>query len=1040
MSSINFISQDDIQERIAVVNDSGGFSKLILSPLSIEILHAALEKRISIVFAQGPLRLSPLISVILALEGENDILIGVPRRQFAELSYNYERNFLSLHDQGSFFYERVLWCSADVDSQNAGFMIKDVATRPKWGRRDYKSWFEAQLSNSLANGSCYNWPRILCIPIDNVLPDNLLGNTAFTFRNLSYKLAPFSPKFVILESVNERVFSAEPVIALLKSMSNRALGGVIHFSWPYSPSVGRLIDSIPRIEKETGKPLAVIHMGKRYCNEMKASFSDYVTRLDKYQSRNIDWFLGDHRGFKEFSIEGKTWHDYYPDLSKIDLKNHLVLGVVDFDRTAGLKRLRDLAEAEGPFDSLLEETSSALPEAEESKSRMIWRSMVLFPPFVDSFLLPEETKLFCETEYGEYRALPIKDALHIKMAGSASVLGSFTNLCAQMDSVADFQHVINGISTYNSIGKSTALLCYIYNVIKSWRTPEECLMICDFNSNMGFRKGLLQRVVNLIDMLQRTPETSAQNVSPVDYIKSFIPAGERFDLPPGNGIVKELKYETKSSGREINIQMTLNHTNDAGASITSEKSIQILMIDFDQIVNASSSIRGKNVTLLLPGPIPVFSFRDETPVITKGFDGLLKPFSRIIMLTFAGDNLRRSLEQIEIMDELVSPDTSSLVCQTDLALSVKQAPKSLVVGIENPAAMQVEKPEEIVPSVEESPLDISIRKMIISNEQKKTQNRAKTLQEVWDSIASKGPAPPSYQPSYSTSMTDITFDVRFPKDMREERIALNPISYVRVIDASGTSLCLSENLRPGQKIAFLKSDTKESLDNFFIRNFSESRGWTLEDVFEPFTCLSHFYESLSETDFEKGYEDENFAKLFWLSPVQRKSVFALVQFLLHWYSGSIDQHYSNWKRVIAESGIWKPLQALSKEQVYAIKCAFHHTPVITPEKLHLIAEALGMVYDPSSFKSTINQVVSGEKRYYFQNPQNLLAIGKLLENNRIIERYEEITAAGKAVRVVLELEGFSISRVLAGKENPLNDMDSIVKDRMMICEILGRAE
>jgi hypothetical protein len=822
-------------------------------------------------------------------------------------------------------------------------------------------------------------------------------------------------------------------------MISRDLGGVIHFSWPYVPSVGRLIDGIARIEKETGRHVSVIHMGKRYCCEMKTSFTDYVVKLDKCPSRNIDWFLSDHRGFREFSIEGKTWHDYYPELSRVDLKNHLVLGVVDFDRTIGLKSLHDLAETEGPFDSLLEETSSAFLEAEESRSRMRWRSMVLFPPFVDSFLLPEETKLFCETGNGEYRALPMKDAIDIKMAGSPSAIGSFKSLCAQMDSVADFQHVISGISTYNSIGKSTALLCYIYNVIKNWRATRESLMICDFNSNMGFRKGLLQRVVNLLEMLRTSPGTSAMNVSPNDYVKSFVSTGNRLAFELGDGVVEKLEYEVKPSGREINIQETLNHSNEAGASVASEKSTQILMIDFDQIITASSLTTSKNVTLLLPGPIPVFSFKDETPVITRGFDGLLKPFSRIVMFTFAGENLRKSLEQIEIIDELLSPDSSGLVCQADLSLSLREAPKSLVVGIGNPVAASVEKPEEIVEGSEESPLDTSIRRLIISKEQKKTKNRARTLQEVWESIARRGPAPTSYQPSYSTSLTDITFDVRFTKDMREERISLNPISYVRVIDASGTSLCLAENLKPGQKIAYLKSDTKESLDNFFIRNFSESRGWTLEDVFEPFTCLSHFYEALSEADFEMEFDEHDFADLFWLSPGQRKSFFLVVRFLLTRYSRSTDQLQSDWKRILGESEIWKPLEDLNKEQLYSIKCAFHQTPVITPEKLHLIAQAFGMIYDPRSFKSTINQVVSGEKRYYFQNPQNLLAIGKLLENNRIVERYEEITAAGKAVRVVLELEGFSISRVLAGKENPLNDMDSIVKERMMICEILGRS-
>ena len=65
------------------------------------------------------------------------------------------------------------------------------------------------------------------------------------------------------------------------------------------------------------------------------------------------------------------------------------------------------------------------------------------------------------------------------------------------------------------------------------------------------------------------------------------------------------------------------------------------------------------------------------------------------------------------------------------------------------------------------------------------------------------------------------------------------------------------------------------------------------------------------------------------------------------------------------------------------------------------------------------------------------AIGRLLGNQDIIENYEEINEAGVNIWRVLELIGHSISRVIEGKENPYNEMDQIIKDRMLICHIIS---
>ncbi|TFH06043.1 MAG: hypothetical protein E4H14_11570, partial [Candidatus Thorarchaeota archaeon] len=838
-------------------------------------MRNAIRGGLSVVFSQGPMRLSPLLGITIARHKDSDVLIGLPRKQFNDLAKEYQNSFLSFHSGiGRFFYQDMLWCTAEITTTGSTLEIKEVATKPKWGKSAYKNKCDEILRQQLVDGTCYNWPRILCIPIDTVLPENILGNTRFTYGKKTYNLAPFTPSFVILESVNERIYSIDPVIAMIESLRERSIDGVIHFSWPYFPGVEKLQSQIAELNKQGQNPITVLHLGKRYCLEMKDRFNDYVLNIHNRPYHSMERFLRDHSGFRNFSVEGRYWNDCYPLGQHATLGEGVTVAVVDYDGTTGGKPLLNLAQTEGPFDGLMQETISSVVDSEKEGFTLPWKPFIIVPPFFDSFVLPMDTKVFCQNDNGEYRALQLVDALRVKVKSHNPAIGSFANLCSQMDTVSDFAHMIQGISTFRGVGKSTALMCYLYNEIRNPEKSEARIILSNYSSNPGFVKGTVRNIEGLLNVLKLNPELTQKDLPHTKCYCVFHPNGQSQTLNGEVSLVKTIDYTIHSSGRRMEVTVTFATPNSSDKSGIKKK-ITILLIDFEQISTVLPSTVIEGSVLILPGPLPIFTFKEDTPVATKGFDSLFRPFAQIIIFTYAGDNLARCLDQISVMDELTGSDSSNPLVRKDLGMSLMNAPKNLVEGIENPISDISQDQGDN--GMGEDPLDSTIRAHLISQVRSSSHIEAKSLEEIWDSISKQTTPEDIQRIPYSSYANDIEFDVQFIKDSRRENIRLNPSSYVRVIEPDGTSLCLAENLSVGQEIAYLMSETKESLDNYFIRNFSESRGWTLEDVFEPFTCLSHFAETLMDADYGCDYIESQFSKLYWLSPSQRENLFMMIR-------------------------------------------------------------------------------------------------------------------------------------------------------------------
>jgi hypothetical protein len=255
--------------------------------------------------------------------------------------------------------------------------------------------------------------------------------------------------------------------------------------------------------------------------------------------------------------------------------------------------------------------------------------------------------------------------------------------------------------------------------------------------------------------------------------------------------------------------------------------------------------------------------------------------------------------------------------------------------------------------------------------------------------------------------------------------------------------CLIEEIKAGQRIAYLKSEEKEGLDNYFIRNFGETKGWRLEDIMVPYTCLLYLYDALKNINWELEYDEKLFENIKWLDPIQKNTMFKAYKLLLlpSYKENDSDSLELSFKNIITESGIWKSLSNISSSAFKILKNNFEkRAGEMTYDKLYHLAKLMGLEYERNSFNALLSGLHSGGSHYFFHKSINLKIIGELIWDYKIITSYEDINNAGKNVRTVLELVGQSISRVISGKENPFNEMDQLVKRQLVLCEVVTKGD
>lgn len=79
LDSLEYIDENNKQVIVIKENNEN------LSPISLSILDSIINKKVTIIFSQGPLNLTPIISCLFAYLKNQDVLIGIPKSLFKDV-------------------------------------------------------------------------------------------------------------------------------------------------------------------------------------------------------------------------------------------------------------------------------------------------------------------------------------------------------------------------------------------------------------------------------------------------------------------------------------------------------------------------------------------------------------------------------------------------------------------------------------------------------------------------------------------------------------------------------------------------------------------------------------------------------------------------------------------------------------------------------------------------------------------------------------------------------------------------------------------
>ncbi len=408
-----------------------------ISLVTKEILDAILSKQVVIIFSQGDLNLTPLISSIHSLTQKKDVLIGSPKNDFNNRYKDFKKKFFSLvykkiinnhYSKSIFFYEDILLCNGVLDKQNEEFEKIKIETKPLFGDSNYKKRYKEFLETRLKDPS-FNPPKILSVPIDRALPIGILDKTFIYHGEEKTSLKKYNPSILILESINERSFYFDNLVELTNNAVNRGLKVILHFSWPYLYNIKEFIEKI----NQKIRYVYTIHLGKSLCLNIK----NQVQKPDKCGL--------------EHSLEGKYWDYIY--VPKENCFSNVSIIMPLLENYYKLKDLNEYTKVHWNIDNKIKDIRAQLVEYKpDSFSDHILR----FPPFNDSILKPSDIKVryFNQREKSIYY-IPIADFIENTVSSDTSLVDSFRKIANEIEKDLNIYNLLCNLSSNYFVSKRT---------------------------------------------------------------------------------------------------------------------------------------------------------------------------------------------------------------------------------------------------------------------------------------------------------------------------------------------------------------------------------------------------------------------------------------------------------------------------------------------------------------------------------------------------------------------------------------------------------
>lgn len=1089
LDSLEYIDENDKQVFVIKENNEN------LSPISLSILDSIIDKKVTIIFSQGPLNLAPIISCLFAYLKNQDVLIGIPKSLFKEFygtkitKGNYTKIYFSLlyrrkfPSSSRYFYYDMLWCNGKIDEEQNELTELDIETYPTHGTLSRKRKYEETIIEKLNNGSFQNIPKIVSIPVEGITPAGMMNEKDIKFEKIGYKLKKFDPKLIIYESINERQYSLINTTELIKTIKNSDRKLLLHFSWPYLKGLSGFLTTF-----KNDDTINVFHIGKRLCIETRKKF--------KKPSPNLI----------HLSLEGGLWDMvYYPNEVSLDFKIRLPASNINIEHLS----VDDLRYWDWHFDTIIEDIWKNLKYEPIGGFE---ENILKFPPVINTFLCPSEIKrtVFLENNK-QWSSLPINESISINKGESSNAIRSFNGLCFDIERFRDLSYELRGIYTNSIVTKKTLLQTYFIEKI-----------IEKFNQTQENKQNNIHRTSIIVTNLQpRLIKTKTSFSDSLNYlfnsfknIKNSVHILRTnntifIEYKSGNGeIIKEIVFENGAMQKagiknikqffsnnipEMNVILSQK---EGHLEITEHINLQVEYLEFTQ----HKTIKKQSLKdfVIYKAIVKDDGSFHEKKLVNISFER--KPTNSIlkVKVEYISDNSHKNTIEHEIQIRY-----AELAAMQILPYELIKTSELLIPG---PIPFHTISDEDILISHGYDALLLPFKEIIFfAYPGRNFTELLKQIKLYKDLISENETNISKRDLLFSINHTNKSRRYELPpkpdvKDVIEDELDTPIDSAIRQeqLDESNADEAELEEMKTlkdiwsqtrqkkqnePQKRSIIHNPSKEyiNLDVKFedgtIDTISFQTGLLIRKKYGDDYILSAIDE-LSENDqiiyIQTDERDsiENYLLKTILSEDEMslddilKPLTALKDFYKVFNSLDYTENYDekkmkklDWLSSDQKKNLYDIFSLLFNRDLSSLAetlndliCNSVWNGLIKPEnliqifgggnkmitysKLFNLAKRMGLNYTENAFKMLCSTAINDYKHYSFHDENNLLVIGRLIGHMGIIENYQIINEKGSRIGTFLRQVGRSINRVANGRGDFLNPIDNAIEQKMKKCKVV----
>ncbi len=1090
LDSLEYIDEDDKQVIVIKENNEN------LSPVSLSILDSIIDKKITIIFSQGPLNLTPIISCLFAYLKNQDVLIGIPKSLFKDVygtkitKGNYTKIYFSLlyrrkfPSSSRYFYYDMLWCNGKIDEEQNELTELDIETYPTHGTLSRKRKYEETIIERLNNGSFQNIPKIVSIPVEGITPAGMMNEKDIKFEKIGYKLKKFDPKLIIYESINERQYSLINITELIKTIKNSDRKLLLHFSWPYLKGLSGFLTTF-----KNDDTINVFHIGKRLCIETRKKI--------KKPSPNLI----------HLSLEGGLWDRvYYPNEVSLDFKIRLPASNINIEHLS----VDDLRYWDWYFDTIIEDIWKNLKYEPIGGFE---ENILKFPPVINTFLCPSEIKrgVFSEKNK-QWSSLPINESISINKGENSPAIRAFNGLCSDIERFRDISYKLRGVYTNSTINKKTLLQTYFIEKIidifeqtqgnknKPNNTTQTSIVVANLHPYLKTQSSFLDSLSYLFNSFKNI-------ISSLHILRTNNTIFIEYTSENG-GTIKEIIFENgtiQKAGINNFKRFIFNNNPEINISFfQKEKHLEIteyidMPVDYLEFTK-DTTIKKKYLKNLVTykAVIEDNGSLHETKLMNISFERKSSNSILNVKVEQRTDNYPKSIVENEIQirytelatmqtlpNELIKtsellipgPIPFHTISDDDILIShgydALLLPFKEIIFFAYPGRNFKELLKQIKlykDLISENETNISKRDLLfsINNTNKSRRYELPPKPDVKDIVEDEHDTPTDSairQEQLDESNADET-EVEEMKtlkniwaqtrnkahNMPQNRSFIhNPskeyIKFdVKFEDGTTDTISFQKGILIRKKYGddYILSSIDELSENDHIIYIQTDERETIENYLLK-TILSEDDMSLEEitkplTALKTFYEiihSLNFKQSYDETLMKKFDWLSPEQkenlFKIFSILFSRDQSSLQYTlTILIDSSIWKGL--IIPETLMQI---FEKgSKKITYSKLFNLAKCMGLNYQETSFKMLCSTAINEDTHYSFHDDKNVMAIGHLIGHMGIIENYQIINEKGSRIGTFLRQVGRSINRVANGRGDFLNPIDNAIEQKMKKCKVV----